>query len=133
MDDERREAVNPYRSPETCDSFEPIPVPSNPRAPLAATLLRRSWLYRRVHLAGPVEADVQWNGRGLFNVITVNGRKVKPRVTTNEHVFWSEIRYEFHLEALTDTFHVTVEVRQLFLPRVVVRIYVDGDVVYSEA
>ncbi len=57
---------NPYRSP-----ADDLPLASQPSE---GKLVARGWLYRKIEVPAPINATIEYNGRGLgYESVSVNG------------------------------------------------------------
>lgn len=119
---------NPYRSPETVGQGA-CEVAYFPQAPLTATLIRSSSLYRHLRLSGKFEAELEWNASGPAEYVAVNGRKVVSQMA----YFQSVPHFDFVWLGQGRPFRVAVDVRVVWVYFTrAFQVTIDDEVIYRE-
>ncbi len=114
---------NPYASP-LCPTSELLRTPG-----LGVTLAASKWLYRCIRVEMPVQAAIEYNGRGLVEWVAVNGVKQCRKIP----IWWFSPCFEFELDTNREPLHVEVRVRVNALTRIRgFQLWLDGVLAYEE-
>lgn len=118
---------NPYRSP-TADTTRQPGVELGSGEQIEATLLDRSWAFRRIRLSGRIRAVVTYNGFNAREAVFVNGVRVAHKFNIGLRLV-PHFDFELHAEALRLAAAIDVRGR---VSVTAFRLTIDGQVVYSE-
>lgn len=110
---------NPYRSPRETISSQHIGI-----------VVGRGWLYRKVRLPEPVDATIEYSGRGFgFETVRVDGEIVARKMS----LLWFVPHFDFSFRTKSGMLQASIDVRVapwFVLSSIVIQ--VEGTVVYAE-
>ncbi|MDP6467225.1 MAG: hypothetical protein QF918_05780 [Pirellulaceae bacterium] len=93
------------------------------------TLVSSKWLYRCLQVEAPIEAVIEYRGRGIGELVTVNGVAMCRMMD----LWWFARLFEFDLETDQAPLPVQVRVRVNLLLRIRgFQLWMDGKMVYEE-